>query len=115
TSFLEFAAGTVLVAHNAPYDMTFLRAACKRTDRHWPATPVRDTLRRARHTLTQDETPNPKLASLARLFGSPTTPNHRALTDARATVDVLHGLLARVGSLGVRTLGDPRAYSAPLP
>jgi DNA polymerase-3 subunit epsilon len=115
TSFLEFASGAVLVAHNAPYDMTFLRAACKRTERHWPATPVVDTVRLARQIVTEEEAPNRKLASLARLFGSPTTPNHRALTDARATVDVLHGLLARIGSLGVRTLGDLRAYSAQLP
>ena len=115
TSFLEFAQGAVLVAHNAPYDVTFLRAACKKTERAWPATPVVDTVRLARQIVTDEEAPNRKLASLARLFGSPTTPNHRALTDAQATVDVLHGLLGRIGSLGVRTLGDLRAYSAQLP
>jgi DNA polymerase-3 subunit epsilon len=33
-------------------------------------------------------------------------PEHRALADARATVDVLHGLLERVGNRGVHTLGE---------
>src|SRR5690606_8268477 len=62
--------------------------------------------------VTRDETPNCKLGSLARLFGSTTTPNHRALADARATVDVLHGLLERLGSLGVHTLEELQAFSA---
>src|SRR5256885_3185088 len=31
---------------------------------------------------------------------------HRALDDARATVDVLHGLLERVGNLGVHSLEE---------
>jgi DNA polymerase III subunit epsilon len=95
--------------------MTFLRAACKRTERAWPSAVVVDTVRLARQVVTDEEAPNRKLSSLARLFGSPTTPNHRALTDAQATVDVLHGLIGRVGSLGVKTLGDLRAYSAQLP
>ena len=34
-----------------------------------------------------------RLSALARLFGATTIPNHRALDDARATVDVLHGLI----------------------
>ncbi len=33
-------------------------------------------------------------------------PSHRALADARATVDVLHGLFGRLGSFKVFTLGD---------
>ena len=44
------------------------------------------------------------MATLARHFHAATTPNHRALTDALATVDVLHGLIERVGNLGVHTL-----------
>ena len=53
-----------------------------------------DTAKLARRVVTRDESPNCKLSSLAHVFGSATTPNHRALADARATVDVLHGLLA---------------------
>ena len=41
----------------------------------------------------------------------PTTPNHRALTDAQATVDVLHGLIERVGNLGVHTIEDLREFT----
>ena len=46
------------------------------------------------------------------MFRATTTPNHRALSDARATVDVLHGLFERVGSLGVHTLEDLQTFSA---
>jgi DNA polymerase-3 subunit epsilon len=114
-TFLEFIRGCVLVAHNAPYDIGFLRAACERTGHDWPRATVVDTLSLARHLVPRDETPNRKLSSLARLFRSGTTPDHRALTDARATVDVLHGLLARVGAHRVRTLGDLRRYSRHVP
>src|SRR4029450_3997174 len=58
------------------------------------------------------EAPNHRLASLARLFQSSTTPDHRALHDARATVDVLHGLIGRVGSLGVHSLEELASYTS---
>ena len=103
-SFLEFAGGSVLVAHNAPFDISFLQAAAQQTGHPWPGFRVVDTAHLARQVVTRDEAPNRKLGTLARLFGSPTTPDHRALTDARATVDVLHGLLERVGSVGVHSL-----------
>ena len=96
-------AGSVLVAHNAPFDVGFLKAACAATGHAWPASEVLDTARLARRVVTRDEAPNCKLASLARLFRAATTPNHRALSDARATVDVLHGLIERLGGLGVHT------------
>jgi DNA polymerase-3 subunit epsilon len=51
-----------------------------------------------------------RLASLARLFAVATQPTHRALDDARATVDVLHALIERVGNQGVHTYADLRAY-----
>ncbi|MGF1664232.1 MAG: DEDD exonuclease domain-containing protein [Kineosporiaceae bacterium] len=93
-AFLEFAAGTVLVAHNAAFDVSFLRAACTRAGTPWPAPPVVDTLRLARAVLDRDEAPDHRLATLARVLGARTAPRHRALDDARATVDVLHALIA---------------------
>jgi DNA polymerase-3 subunit epsilon len=110
-AFLEFARGAVLVAHNAPFDIGFLRAACAGTDRPWPAYRVVDTAVLARRVLTRDEVPDCRLATLARYFRSGTAPCHRALADARATVDVLHGLLERVGPLGVQSLDELRAFT----
>ena len=111
-AFLEFSRGAVLVAHNAPFDLGFLKAGCARLEIAWPAPDSLDTARLARRVLTRDEAPNCKLATLARLFRSPTTPDHRALTDARATVDVLHGLIARLGGLGVHSLDELRTFSS---
>jgi DNA polymerase-3 subunit epsilon len=110
-AFLEFAAGSVLVAHNAPFDVGFLKAACVAEHQRWPAFPVVDTAVLARRILTRDEVPNCKLSSLARFFSAATIPNHRALADARATVDVLHGLLGRLGPLGVHSLPELRAFT----
>ncbi|PZF82267.1 DEDD exonuclease domain-containing protein [Jiangella anatolica] len=105
-AFLEFARGSVIVAHNAPFDVGFLRAACDLTGRAWPAFQVLDTARLARRVLSRDEARDCKLSTLARLFRASTTPNHRALADARATVDVLHGLLERLGNVGVHTVEE---------
>lgn len=105
-SFLEFSAGTVLVAHNAGFDTGFLRRACASHGYPWPNPEVIDTVALARQVLLRDEVPNVKLATLAAHFRASTTPNHRALADARATVDVLHGLLERIGNLGAGTLED---------
>jgi DNA polymerase-3 subunit epsilon len=105
-AFLEFAAGAVLVAHNAGFDIGFLRAACTRLDIQWPKPVVLDTVKLARQVVTQDEAPNVKLATLARVFRTSVTPNHRALADAQATVDVLHGVLERLGNRGVHSLAE---------
>ncbi len=109
-SFLEFSRGAVLVAHNAGFDIGFLRAAAERCQIAWPRPPVLCTVRLARRVLTRDEAPSVRLAALAQLFGAATTPTHRALDDARATVDVLHGLIERVGNQGVHTYADLRSY-----
>ena len=106
-TFLDFlgpAHETVLVAHNAPFDMSFMKAAAIVHSYQWPDYPVIDTARVARYVLDRDEVPNCKLSTLAPFFGSPTSPNHRALDDARATVDVLHGIFERLGSHSVTTL-----------
>ena len=111
-AFLEFARGSVLVAHNAPFDIGFLRAACAATAHRWPGFAVVDTAVLARRLLTRDEVPNCKLSTLAGFFRAGTQPVHRALADARATVDVLHGLLDRLGSLGVQSMPELRAFTA---
>ncbi|WP_026116697.1 DEDD exonuclease domain-containing protein [Nocardiopsis valliformis] len=111
--FLAAEPDTVLVAHNAPFDTGFLKAACEREGTQWPDYPVVDTLRLARAVLVRPEVHNHRLGTLATFFGTPTTPNHRALDDARATVDVLNGLLARLAPMGVTSLEELRAVSKP--
>jgi DNA polymerase-3 subunit epsilon len=105
-TLLEFLSGSVLVAHNAPFDTGFLRAACERHGLAWPRPPVLCTARLARAVLTRDEAPSVRLGALAQLFATTTTPTHRALADATATVEVLHHLLERVGNLGVQSLEE---------
>ncbi|MFV0425751.1 MAG: DEDD exonuclease domain-containing protein [Beutenbergiaceae bacterium] len=114
-AFLEFARGAILVAHNAGFDVGFLKANARRQELAWAAPLVVDTVKLARKVVTRDEAPNHKLSSLARLFGAQTTPNHRALADARATVDVLHGLLGRMASLGVTHVEDLATAADPVP
>jgi DNA polymerase III subunit epsilon len=109
---LEFAAGSVLVAHNAPFDLRFLTAACAAMGLDWPGFEVLDTVRLARHLLASpQEVPNRKLATLATFFGAPVRPSHRALDDARATAVVLEGLLTRLADQeGVMTLAGLDAW-----
>ncbi len=108
--FLEFARGAVLVAHNAGFDIGFLRSAAEQCGITWPRPPVLCTVRLARRVLTREEAPSVRLATLAALVGSATRPTHRALDDARATVDVLHALIERVGNQGIATYADLRGY-----
>ncbi|CAN5834049.1 DEDD exonuclease domain-containing protein [soil metagenome] len=111
-AFLDFARGSVLVAHNAPFDIGFLRHDAERLGHGWPAFEVVDTATLARRVVTRDEAPNCKLSTLARVFRARTQPTHRALDDARATVDVLHGMIERLGNLGVHTLEELSSFSA---
>jgi len=110
-TFLAFAESTVIVAHNAPFDVGFLRRACDEFGYRPPRWPVLDTAALARQILLSDEVSDCRLATLARHFNAAVTPNHRALTDARATVDVLHGLIERVGNLGVHTIEDLHEFA----
>jgi len=105
-AFLAFASGCVLAAHNAPFDLAFLTAACGASAIRWPAFPVLDTAALARSVLGEAEVPDCKLATLACFFGARTRPCHRALADAKATADVLEALLARLASAGRRTLAQ---------
>ena len=110
-AFLEFARGSVLVAHNAPFDVGFLKAAAASLDLPWPGFDTVDTARLARQALTRDEAPNCKLATLARVLHATVSPTHRALDDARATVDVLHVLFERLAGEGVRSWEELRTFT----
>lgn len=108
-ALLEFAgleSGAILVAHNARFDVGFLKAAARELDTPWPKHRTADTVLLARRVLSRDDVPNYRLGTLAAYLGARTTPTHRALDDARATVDVLHALLERVGSGGVQTVEE---------
>jgi DNA polymerase III epsilon subunit family exonuclease len=103
-AFCESDSISVLVAHNAPFDLGFLMAAANDCDLPWPDFFVIDTVRLARAVIARDEIPNCKLSTLAQFFDTEVKPTHRALDDAQTTVDVLYGLLERAGSMGVTTL-----------
>jgi DNA polymerase III subunit epsilon len=108
-AFLEFVGASrpdaAVVGHNVRFDMSFLDAACDRLGYQHIAHHRVDTVGLARR-LVRDEVPNLRLATLAQFFRTAVRPTHRALEDARATSEVLHGLLERAGCLGVLGLDD---------
>ena len=106
-AFFDFAGDSsqaILVAHNAPFDLSFLKSAAKDIDIKWPAYKTLDTVTIARQVLSKEDVPNCKLSTLAEFFGTKTEPNHRALDDAKATTEILHGLIERLGSFEVHTV-----------
>jgi len=105
-AFLAFAGDCVLVAHNAPFDIGFLTAACAAAGIAWPRAAVLDTAVLARLLLSEDDVPDCRLGTLAEHFGAKTAPCHRALPDAKATADVLAGLLNLAA--GLRPPAKPR-------
>jgi DNA polymerase-3 subunit epsilon len=109
-SFLEFIGGSVLVAHNARFDVGFLNAALARWGHEPLANRVLDTAILARKVLA-GEVRNHKLETLARHFRCAHQPNHRAFQDVLATVDVLHHMIERATGFGVTTLEDLIAIS----
>jgi DNA polymerase III subunit epsilon len=108
--FLGSADETVVVAHNSPFDLSFLKAASKTHEIQWPEYLTVDTARLARAVLDRDEVINCKLSTLAEFFGAATSPNHRALDDAMATVDVLHGLIERLAGFDVHNFEQMRNF-----
>lgn len=104
-ALLEFLRGGVFVAHNARFDLGFLRAALARSGRDRIEPVVLDTALLARR-LVRSEVRDVRLATLAAHLRSPVAPDHRALTDARATLHVLHALIERSTAYGVVTVED---------
>ncbi len=104
--FLGSDKSTVFVAHNAPFDLSFLKASSALHGYTWPNFRVIDTVRAARFVLTKDDVANYQLGTLAVYFRTEIAPNHRALDDALATVDVLHGIIERMGTFGITTINQ---------
>lgn len=109
--FLGSESETVLVAHNAAFDLGFLKAAASALGYTFPKYQSLDTVKIARQVLTKDEVRNYKLDTLSQFFKTETSPTHRALDDVRATVSVFHGLIERLGSFGIFTLEELREFS----
>ncbi|HWO58339.1 MAG TPA: exonuclease domain-containing protein [bacterium] len=86
----DVADGAVWLAHNAPFDMGFLRSEYRRARRVLIERPVIDTVHLARRHFRFRSN---RLAELAREFGIPTPDAHRALGDCRTTLGVFEGIL----------------------
>ncbi|NRA66400.1 MAG: 3'-5' exonuclease [Pseudobacteriovorax sp.] len=92
--FLAFIEGSILVAHNAEFDMAFLRRASARLGYqvHWPCF---CTLKLARQLLPDLESKN--LDSLAQHYGLTFEARHRSIGDCKVTSAVLQSFLTNEG------------------
>jgi DNA polymerase III epsilon subunit family exonuclease len=107
--FLEFLGDSVLVAHNAPFDLGFLRRARQALQGMDLPNRVLCTVRMARTLMPRLRSRN--LDSLALHLGIEVPGRHRALGDATATARILAALLERAEARGDRTVGDLARYS----
>ena len=108
--FHAFASGSVLVAHNAPFDMTFLRIKEGATGARFDQ-PVLDTVLLSAWLFGQGT--EHTLDALAARFGLtiPEELRHTALGDAMVTAEVLSALIGVLTKRGVATLGDALSVS----
>ena len=83
--FLEFTKGCVLVAHNAHFDTSFIKAKCEKLKLEFNPYVI-DTLEMSREMYNGVE--NHKLGTLAEYLGVSLEGAHRAINDTRATAKV---------------------------
>ncbi|HQG03979.1 MAG TPA: exonuclease domain-containing protein, partial [Thermoleophilia bacterium] len=108
--FVEFSAGTVLVAHNARFDLGFLDYELTKLMRCTFPRPTLDTLRLARRLCPGQRC---SLAALAERFDTVVKPGHRALRDAQATAELLVIFLAWLQEQGMTTLEEVARFCEP--
>ena len=101
--FLAFAGDSVLVAHNARFDMAFLDAETERLTGSRVVATVLDTVGLARALLGRQPA---NLAALAHRFATDARPCHRALPDAEATAEILLCLIGMAQERGATTVAD---------
>lgn len=99
----ELWADAVLVAHNAPFDLGFLRSELARCGRPAPERPVVDTLGLARNCY---RFPANNLGVVARSLGVTLGTAHRAGGDVSTTLGVLEAMLRGLEPQGVGTLAE---------
>ena len=108
--FVDFAAHSVLVAHNAPFDLGFLDYELgKQRGQTFPR-PALDTLRMARKLCPQQKC---SLSALAYRFDTRVKPVHRALHDAQATGELLLLFLSWLQEQGMSTLEEVARFCEP--
>jgi DNA polymerase-3 subunit epsilon len=92
---------SVLVAHNAPFDTSFLQHEFRLAGRHFPSLPSVDTL-----TLAQAHYrfPHNSLAAIAETLGIRSGVRHRAMADVLTTWQVLQRFIADMHRRGPVTL-----------
>ena len=105
-AFHQFAQDTVLVAHNAAFDMKFLQAPARRTGLRLQQ-PVLDTLLLSAVVHPHQE--SHRLEAIAERFGITVLGRHTALGDALVTAEVLLKLIPLLRDMGIVTLGQARA------
>jgi DNA polymerase-3 subunit alpha (Gram-positive type) len=104
--FLEFASNSVLVAHNANFDVSFIKSKAKKFNLN-VNNAVLDTLELSRHLYK--DLKNYKLDTLADYLQVKLEHHHRAVDDARATAEIFIKTIDRLKELGVEKVKDINA------
>lgn len=102
--FHDFLGSSPLVAHNAPFDLSFLNFEAQRLLSSSVLNPSLCTLRLAKRLLPQLR--SRALDAVASHLGLASLDRHRALGDVRVTAEVLLVLVEKAEALGIRTLGE---------
>lgn len=100
---LEFIKDTVLVAHNAGFDIGFLKQIAKRLDVEFEPTYI-DTLDLAKEIFPEYKTY--KLGRIASNLGIEVTVAHRALDDVDTTVKIFKIMMEKLKEKGVKTIDE---------
>jgi DNA polymerase-3 subunit epsilon len=104
-AFHAYARDTVLVAHNAAFDMRFLQLAEGRSGVVFDQ-PVLDTLLLS--ALVHPNQESHRLEAIAERFGVTVIGRHTALGDAIVTAEVFLKLIPLLAAMGIHTLGQAR-------